>query len=160
MLTRAGLGCFSQGTGPARWRIACLFSFLPALSPSTTEVQVLVCVPMLLVYPLTIGHLVGDVVLKQLSNAMTSKLRFTDVSGRYGGDEFCLILPSTTLTQGERFWSACAERAASISILIYRIFSSASVSVSPQIASIKPMRMYGCMRLTWPFTLPKLGDAI
>jgi diguanylate cyclase len=45
------------------------------------------------------GHLVGDVVLKQLSNALTSTLRVTDVSGRYGGDEFCVILPSTTLTQ-------------------------------------------------------------
>lgn len=47
----------------------------------------------------TYGHITGDNVLKQLSNALSASLRQTDLAGRYGGDEFCVILPDTSLTQ-------------------------------------------------------------
>lgn len=47
----------------------------------------------------TYGHIIGDNVLKQLSGALTSSLRQTDLAGRYGGDEFCVILPDTSLAQ-------------------------------------------------------------
>jgi diguanylate cyclase len=47
----------------------------------------------------TYGHIVGDNVLKQLSNALRASLRETDLAGRYGGDEFCVILPGTSLAQ-------------------------------------------------------------
>lgn len=47
----------------------------------------------------TYGHIIGDNVLKQLSGALTASLRETDLAGRYGGDEFCVILPDTTLAQ-------------------------------------------------------------
>src|ERR1700712_282946 len=47
----------------------------------------------------TYGHIIGDNVLKQLSGALTASLRDTDMAGRYGGDEFCVILPDTTLAQ-------------------------------------------------------------
>jgi diguanylate cyclase len=47
----------------------------------------------------TYGHITGDNVLKQLSNALCAGLRQTDLPGRYGGDEFCVILPDTTLAQ-------------------------------------------------------------
>lgn len=41
------------------------------------------------------GHLVGDQVLKTLSLSMRHRLRRTDIIGRYGGEEFALILPNT-----------------------------------------------------------------
>jgi len=47
----------------------------------------------------TYGHIIGDTVLKQLSGALSASLRETDLAGRYGGDEFCVILPDTTLPQ-------------------------------------------------------------
>jgi diguanylate cyclase len=47
----------------------------------------------------THGHIVGDDVLKQLGAALINNLRETDVAGRYGGDEFCVILPDTRLCQ-------------------------------------------------------------
>lgn len=47
----------------------------------------------------TYGHIVGDTVLKHMSEALQSKLRDTDLAGRYGGDEFCVILPHTSRHQ-------------------------------------------------------------
>ncbi|MGV8920029.1 MAG: diguanylate cyclase [Pseudomonas sp.] len=47
----------------------------------------------------THGHIVGDDVLKQLSVELIKNLRDTDLAGRYGGDEFCVILPNTQLDQ-------------------------------------------------------------
>jgi two-component system cell cycle response regulator len=43
----------------------------------------------------TYGHLSGDLVLKNLSGLIRSSLRSVDLPGRYGGEEFILILPET-----------------------------------------------------------------
>lgn len=41
------------------------------------------------------GHLAGDYVLKEVATLVKSRLRPDDVFGRYGGEEFCAILPET-----------------------------------------------------------------
>ena len=46
------------------------------------------------------GHLAGDAVLKRVADELASGLRSTDVLGRYGGEEFLLILPETDLMGG------------------------------------------------------------
>ncbi len=43
------------------------------------------------------GHIAGDTVLKNLADALKNNIRKTDIIGRYGGDEFLLILPGTSL---------------------------------------------------------------
>ena len=43
------------------------------------------------------GHLVGDEVLKATAQEISSQLRKTDMVGRYGGEEFLLVLPNTSL---------------------------------------------------------------
>lgn len=39
------------------------------------------------------GHQCGDEVLRQLANILQNRLRRTDICGRYGGEEFCILLP-------------------------------------------------------------------
>ncbi|MFC1684253.1 GGDEF domain-containing protein [Pseudomonadota bacterium] len=49
------------------------------------------------------GHLKGDEILIQASNALLKLARETDSPCRYGGDEFCIILPSCDLKGAEKF---------------------------------------------------------
>jgi diguanylate cyclase (GGDEF)-like protein len=44
----------------------------------------------------TYGHATGDHVLKGLAQLLQQRLRKTDVIGRYGGEEFAVILPNTS----------------------------------------------------------------
>ncbi|HRQ63460.1 MAG TPA: diguanylate cyclase [Xanthomonadaceae bacterium] len=48
------------------------------------------------------GHLVGDRVLQRLGTVIAQSLRETDVGGRWGGEEFMLILPETQVEQAVR----------------------------------------------------------
>ena len=44
----------------------------------------------------TYGHQAGDVVLQSAARLLLAKLRGTDIVGRYGGEEFVLILPKAS----------------------------------------------------------------
>ena len=45
----------------------------------------------------TYGHLGGDAVLREIGKRLNASLRQTDFVGRYGGEEFVVIMPETTL---------------------------------------------------------------
>ena len=48
----------------------------------------------------TYGHNSGDAVLRQMATMITDNIRVSDVFGRYGGEEFMLIMPETTPDEG------------------------------------------------------------
>ena len=54
----------------------------------------------------TYGHLVGDVVLREVANLIRSSVREMDLVGRYGGEEFGVLLPEADRDLG----SQIAER--------------------------------------------------
>ena len=60
----------------------------------------------------TYGHVVGDAVLRHLSAELKNNLREHDLAGRYGGDEFCVILPDTSLQQAVRIMERLRQRVA------------------------------------------------
>jgi len=40
------------------------------------------------------GHLVGDAVLREISNRLQASVRTYDFIGRYAGEEFLIMIPS------------------------------------------------------------------
>jgi diguanylate cyclase (GGDEF)-like protein len=64
----------------------------------------------------THGHAVGDLVLRQVASYMRDHIRTTDMVGRYGGEEFLVLLPNTDLDsaceQAERLCARIREAAA------------------------------------------------
>ena len=48
------------------------------------------------------GHASGDKALTSVANVIQSTLRSTEIAGRYGGDEFVILLPETHLKDGKR----------------------------------------------------------
>jgi diguanylate cyclase (GGDEF)-like protein len=48
----------------------------------------------------TYGHAAGDDVLRGVAQAISANLRATDMVGRYGGEEFMLILTETNVEEG------------------------------------------------------------
>ncbi len=51
----------------------------------------------------THGHQVGDQVLQGISDLLSKNVRKTDMVGRWGGEEFIIICPNTSLDDGVQF---------------------------------------------------------
>lgn len=66
----------------------------------------------------TYGHAVGDTVLKTVANVIKENLREYDIPSRYGGEEFCILLPQTSLEEAkvvaERLRSAVEKETVTI----------------------------------------------
>ncbi|HET8568831.1 MAG TPA: diguanylate cyclase [Candidatus Limnocylindria bacterium] len=56
------------------------------------------------------GHLVGDEVLRRLADGLRTSARAEDLVARFGGDEFVLLLPRTSLLQGQALVARIGSR--------------------------------------------------
>lgn len=63
----------------------------------------------------THGHSAGDRVLRAIAHLLNEHKRSSDFLGRYGGEEFVLLLPETTLDNAQRLAEKTRERVAASS---------------------------------------------
>jgi diguanylate cyclase (GGDEF)-like protein len=63
------------------------------------------------------GHLTGDQVLKEIANTLNSTLRDYDLAGRFGGEEFSLLLPQTRAVDAFRIAERVRANIAGLSII-------------------------------------------
>jgi diguanylate cyclase (GGDEF)-like protein len=56
------------------------------------------------------GHLAGDELLKRTANLILEFLRKTDRAYRYGGDEFLVLLPNTSLPEAKTLADRLVDR--------------------------------------------------
>ncbi|HBZ68928.1 MAG TPA: diguanylate cyclase response regulator [Deltaproteobacteria bacterium] len=85
------------------------------------------------------GHPVGDTVLRRVSDLLRGLLRATDVAGRFGGEEFLVILPQTdregAVTLAER-WRQSLELTALEAPGTKRIRTTVSIGVAEFMAQM------------------------
>lgn len=63
------------------------------------------------------GHLAGDQVLIAVVGLLKDLLRRSDIVGRFGGDEFIVLLPETDLQGAQAIAERCRREIASVTIL-------------------------------------------
>ena len=82
------------------------------------------------------GHLAGDHYLREVGLTIREQLRAADIPCRYGGDEFCILLPQTGLAGSraiaERIRSAVAEQIVDVENRKLRTTVSIGFAVFPQ----------------------------
>lgn len=85
----------------------------------------------------TYGHQAGDVILQSTVRTLMSKIRTTDAVGRYGGEEFVLVLPKTS---GEGAEMVCSRILETFRSTAYEIVKGTqlTVTISLGIATLSP----------------------
>jgi diguanylate cyclase (GGDEF)-like protein len=64
----------------------------------------------------TYGHQLGDDVLRQVATMLTHHVRFDDVVYRYGGEEFCILLPAASIDDARTVARRVVEAAREIGL--------------------------------------------
>ena len=81
------------------------------------------------------GHRVGDLVLRAVAGAIGEALRPYDVSARYGGDEFAVILPESDTEVGTRVALRILDRVARVALPEALVAAGESIGLSIGIAT-------------------------
>ena len=81
----------------------------------------------------THGHLVGDQVLKEVANALSSLLRDYDLAGRFGGEEFSVLLPQTKAVDAFRIAERVRASIAALNIIVPATAGAERVQVTVSI---------------------------
>ncbi len=77
----------------------------------------------------TYGHAAGDQVLQTVGKLLKESCRVYDVAGRYGGEEFCIVLPDTKIDNSSTVANRIRERLQMTELA----FGSESVGVTASI---------------------------
>jgi diguanylate cyclase (GGDEF)-like protein len=84
----------------------------------------------------TYGHLVGDTVIKAIADTIQVTLRDYDTLGRFGGEEFIAILPSTSCQQAQIIAERVRAAVSKLEIVLDNTSQVLQVTVSLGVATL------------------------
>jgi diguanylate cyclase (GGDEF)-like protein len=82
------------------------------------------------------GHPSGDLVLKKIGALLRDSFRQSDTVGRYGGEEFVVILPETDVDVAQRKLEFLRESVASTPVALSTRGEEAQITISAGLASV------------------------
>jgi len=82
------------------------------------------------------GHAAGDDVIRRFAELLNSGLRLADVPGRYGGEEFGILLPDTSLAEAREVVERLRERLHRSPLMDGRVVTASfgAAELGPEIA--------------------------
>lgn len=89
----------------------------------------------------TYGHLYGDYILKRIVKTIKSNLRHTDIVGRYGGDEFLIIMRDISMEEGYDIVERVRQK-----ILELKWESDLKITISGGVIEVGDEKMAGLLR--------------
>jgi len=66
----------------------------------------------------TYGHALGDRLLQEIAKAIARQCREVDLPGRYGGDEFAILVPGETAASAARLADRCRREIERVRLLV------------------------------------------
>jgi len=75
------------------------------------------------------GHEVGDIVLQKIAYLIKSSIRSIDIAGRFGGDEFIVILPNTNLKTAKFVADRLRQRTVVEEFLVNEVLLKVTLSI-------------------------------
>jgi diguanylate cyclase (GGDEF)-like protein len=87
------------------------------------------------------GHSMGDQVLVQVAKCLANNLRDQDIIGRFGGEEFILLLPNTTTAQAQNVAERCRLAVSQLRFITehkQEFVVSASFGISSSLSADEP----------------------
>ncbi|CAG9164545.1 GGDEF domain-containing protein [Cupriavidus pinatubonensis] len=78
----------------------------------------------------TFGHHAGDAVLREVAQVLDNSRRASDVAGRYGGEEFCILCPHTDEHQATALANRILRKVRAIPLPGKECFASVSIGVA------------------------------
>jgi diguanylate cyclase (GGDEF)-like protein len=86
----------------------------------------------------TRGHAAGNTVLERVGRVLRAEVRESDAAARYGGDEFVVLLPHTTVEEAARFAERVRRRLQAVGV---------PITVSVGVAALAPVEEVAAERL-------------
>jgi diguanylate cyclase (GGDEF)-like protein len=87
----------------------------------------------------TYGHLAGDAVLSEVGAIIREQLCRPGIAGRFGGDEFTIVLPDTTAEEASIVAERIRRVVASAGIYTAESFDAIRITASLGIAQLSPL---------------------
>jgi diguanylate cyclase (GGDEF)-like protein len=84
----------------------------------------------------TLGHLIGDSVLAEISAVIRRSARGSDLSARFGGEEFAVILPNTILSEAHEVAERIRRKIEDINFVVEGK-PDTSVTISVGVATLR-----------------------
>ena len=88
------------------------------------------------------GHLAGDACLKVVSEAIRISIRPSDLLGRFGGEEFVVLLPDTNLASSEGVANRIKNEVENAEVTGHKLEILPSVTISIGVTESKADAVY------------------
>ncbi len=87
------------------------------------------------------GHAAGDEVLREVGRVFADSVRKSDIICRYGGEEFCAVLPETSIEQARQWAEILRQRIGEMDIILESavVNVTASLGVAEVLAEMEDM---------------------
>lgn len=92
------------------------------------------------------GHLTGDMALRNIAQVLSTNLRAEDICGRYGGEEFLILLPQTSTDAAQRTAEKLVQQVAATELVLegHTIQLTCSIgycAINPQLNAEQLLRL-------------------
>ena len=94
------------------------------------------------------GHLAGDEVLKSLATELRQQVRASDVVGRFGGEEFTVLLPRADATEALRIAERLRRSASTLSIFAGDVRIGVTISIGVAVLGLHGRDLFELLAAT------------